>query len=331
MNSLILSKKSFILYFGYAFLISYSSAAVSGPLTPDFQNWLVSHGYEKDDFVRSDQGTQGSYGGFTNTSKIVKNVPVVFIHGNSDSALQTSSFATGWSNSVEYFLSQGYTTAELYATSWQDTNFLKASLRTHNCRDLLRLRRFLEAVLAYTGSSKLSIVSHSMGVTLGRKIVKGGSVNAADGNCDLGKPINRNVEVFVGIAGANFGLCNCQGVEHVEKTCNKQNGFFPGDSCGANTLNCGTHPLPKPCNGPTYSTLLSQMNSDNMKEADYVFSTWSHVDDLIQFNDMTWGRPTSLIPTSDAFHEYPSYTHMQTKEQTAPDQYQMVKNKKIPS
>ena len=34
-----------------------------GPLTEDFQNWLISNGYEADAFDRSDIGPSGSFGG----------------------------------------------------------------------------------------------------------------------------------------------------------------------------------------------------------------------------------------------------------------------------
>lgn len=36
------------------------------------------------------------------------------------------------------------------------------------------MRAFVEAVIAYTGTSKVNIIGHSMGVTIGRKIIKGG-------------------------------------------------------------------------------------------------------------------------------------------------------------
>lgn len=52
--------------------ISYSFAAITGPLTQDFQDWLKSNGYSQDDFVRADEhSTQGSYGGKTASANTV--------------------------------------------------------------------------------------------------------------------------------------------------------------------------------------------------------------------------------------------------------------------
>uniref|UniRef100_A0A8R1HKI0 GPI inositol-deacylase n=1 Tax=Caenorhabditis japonica TaxID=281687 RepID=A0A8R1HKI0_CAEJA len=322
------------LFLSVSFLLGAIIAAsdVTGPLTADFQSWLSINGYSSYDFVRSDYGTQGSYGGKTAQITSIVNTPVVFIHGNSDAALHHTATATGWSNSIQYFLDHGYTSAELYATSWQDTNALNAAKRTHDCKDLLRLRQFLKAVLDYTGSPKISVVSHSMGVTLARKIIKGGSVSASDGKCDLGLPLNKKVDVLIGISGANYGLCNCEGGSAtLEKTCNKDNGLWPGDSCGLNILDCGLTPLPWPCSAVNYSAYLMQLNSDRNKEADHVYSLWSLADELIEYGNMVWGRSTSFIPTSDGKVVYAIYTHMQTKELTYEDQYQLVKNKTLPS
>lgn len=69
-----------------------------------------------------------------------------------------------------------------------------------------------------------------MGVTLGRKIIKGGSViDHLAGNYTLGPSIHDKVLAFVGIAGANYGLTACYSVS-TEKypTCNKVDGFYPG-------------------------------------------------------------------------------------------------------
>ena len=42
------------------------------------------------------------------------------------------------------------------------------------------------------------------------------------------------------------------------------------------------------------------------------------------YHDMVWGRPTSLIVNSTDHKTYSLLTHMQTKELTASDQYNMV-------
>lgn len=69
-----------------------------------------------------------------------------------------------------------------------------------------------------------------MGVTLGRKIIKGGSaVDHIDGNYSLGVSLHDKVHAFIGIAGANYGLTACYGVS-IDKypTCSKVDGFYPG-------------------------------------------------------------------------------------------------------
>uniref|UniRef100_A0AC35F121 Lipase n=1 Tax=Panagrolaimus sp. PS1159 TaxID=55785 RepID=A0AC35F121_9BILA len=197
--------------------------AQDGPLTADFQTWLQANGYGDQDFPRVDFGTKGSYGGKASPTDTPTKQPVVFIHGNSDAALDYSMTATGWANSIEYFLQKGYQSRELYATSWGDANALNAASRTHDCPTLERWRKFLEAVIAYTNATKIDIISHSMGVTIGRKIVKGGKLVTSKGTCDLGPSLSGKVDTFVGLAGGNFGLCNCEGGDAlISATCNKK-------------------------------------------------------------------------------------------------------------
>ena len=71
-----------------------------------------------------------------------------------------------------------------------------------------KIRAFIQAVKAYTGATKVDIVTHSMGVTLTRKAILGGSGNDAanGGSYNLGSSLTSSVDTFVGIAGANWGL-----------------------------------------------------------------------------------------------------------------------------
>lgn len=70
-----------------------------------------------------------------------------------------------------------------------------------------------------------------MGVTLGRKIVKGGPGHdeLAGGDYYLGEPLTKRVKVFVGLAGGNYGLAGCFTEGFLLPTCGMTNGFFPGE------------------------------------------------------------------------------------------------------
>lgn len=101
--------------------------------------------------------------------------PVIFVHGNADAALYIQPpLATGWSRSIQYFLEQNYTSAELYATTWGDTwaggSILTTYSTMHTCANLIYLRKFLIAVLDYTGASKVDVIAHSLAVPLMRLI-----------------------------------------------------------------------------------------------------------------------------------------------------------------
>ena len=95
--------------------------------------WLNKNGYSNDDssyFSRF--GTQASYGGRSSPDQLILRTPVVFIHGNSDGALaaeqrpETEQWNKGWSSSIQHFLRNGYTSAELYAITYGDRQLEKA-------------------------------------------------------------------------------------------------------------------------------------------------------------------------------------------------------------
>ena len=57
-------------------------------------------GLEHFNFTRLDQGKNGSFGGKRYMDEEVRKIPVIFIHGNSDSALMSNSFSSGWDQSI---------------------------------------------------------------------------------------------------------------------------------------------------------------------------------------------------------------------------------------
>ena len=308
--------KSFFRFFLFCLLICGSVSVGNAQLTSHFQNWLNANGYGGYNFVRSDLGANGSYGGKANSSDTVVNQPVIFIHGNSDSALGRSSTMTGWNASINYFLSQGYKTSELYATTWGDANPALSAYQYHSKPNLQKIRAFIQAVKAYTGATKVDIVTHSMGVTLTRKAILGGSGNDAanGGSYNLGSPITSSVDAFVGIAGANWGLVSCYQTGGSTPTCAATNGLYPGYAAGSPPFGLS-------------NILYNENYSGSHYEGSYVYTIWSTADEVIGYGNLVYGRYTSRIPSQNGevvFGAYP-YGHINSKDLTGYYQWRMVK------
>jgi triacylglycerol esterase/lipase EstA (alpha/beta hydrolase family) len=96
--------------------------------------------------------------------------------------------------------------------------------------DLVHERKFVEAVLEYTGAAEVDIISHSMGVTISRQIIKGGFVPQLDTPTYLGPPIADRVNTYIAIAGRNYGSSTCLDPYTYanERICNKITGAYPG-------------------------------------------------------------------------------------------------------
>jgi triacylglycerol lipase len=284
-------------------------------LSPDFRAWLTANGYGSYSFQRSDvQG--GSYGGRAFAEQAVVNHPVIFIHGNSDSAVGYGSPYTGWRASIEYFKSQGYTSAELFATTWGPANLAFASQQYHSKAYETRLRAFIQAVKAYTGATKVDIIAHSMGVTMARKAIKGGSGNdSLDGGAyNLGSSLTSSVDTFVGISGANRGLTSCYYSGPTTPTCGSTNGFYPGYLIGFS--------------GPYgVSSFLVDLASSSHYEGSFVYSMWSSVDEVIGYGTIVYGTSTCQIPGQNGEKTFSSapYGHFGSKDQTGYWQWRMVK------
>jgi pimeloyl-ACP methyl ester carboxylesterase len=299
--------------------------ALAGPLadaglTPHFRRWLEQQGLTDYDFPRDDL-RGGSFGGRLSNDDAVRHQPVVFIHGNSDQAVGTKdNTPLGWSATIRFFLAHGYTPAELYATTWGPADPAEAVKQVHSWEHLSRVRAFIVAVLAYTGADKIDVVSHSMGVTLARKAIKGGPVKDPDTGQrrDLGLPLTDRVDAFVGIAGANWGLTNCYLAVWTAPTCSSDFGFFPGYLGFGGVWGI--------------SRFISELNDAEHFEGDRVYSIWSTKDQVVGYGGIVNGRYTSRIPGQDAemvYHGYP-YGHFCTRDLSAPLQLQMVREHQGP-
>ncbi len=292
--------------------VSQSAANLQSGLTSHFRQWLNNNGYGSYDFARLSLDG-GSYGGRQNNSDAVNNQPVIFIHGNSDKAFGSSSGQTGWTNSISYFLQNGYKQSEIYAITWGPANASLAAQQYHSKSHIQRIRAFIQAVKAYTGQSKVDVIAHSMGVTLSRKAIKGGSGNDLlnGGNYYLGGALTNSIDTFVGIAGANWGLTNCVGLA-ATPTCGSSNGFYPG------TYNVffGLVGL---------SDILSDLNSSGGYEGRHVYTIWTSADQVVGYGCIVWGRNTCKIPGQDGQKSFSSLGHFGVKDNTAYYQLRMVK------
>lgn len=280
-------------------------------LTNHFSNWLDDNGYAQYELTRTDlEG--GAFGGKVSDSDCAKNQPVIFVHGNSDRCIGGS--MGGWEESVSYFRSKGYRSSEMYCTTYGESSLLESSNYYHSRDFLTRIRKMVEAVKAYTGADKVDVIGHSMGVTIARKVIKGGSGHDAlgGGYYNLGVALTDSVDTFVGIAGGNQGLAACYYSGPTTPTCGSTNGFYPGYLSWWGVLGV--------------SGFLSDLNRSSGYEGSYRFSIWSSVDEVVGGACLVWGINTCRVPGQTgekSFSTYP-YGHMGVRNKTGYYQYRMV-------
>ncbi len=262
----------------------------------DFQRWLHANGYGEYEFAKGDVP---AFGGKSQAGEQVTKEPVIFIHGNSDSA-------AGWKGSIEHFAKEGYKPSEMYAMTWGPSNPMQASQQHHSKKYLEEVRAFIEAVKAYTGAEKVDVIGHSMGVTLARKAIQGG-----DGfdpyekkRYDLGGALTGSVDTFVGIAGANHGLASARWTGDLVPTTNRTSGLHPD------------------------SEILKDLNAVEHDEGSHVYSIWSHADQVVGVGLAGY---TSPIPGQDGQKVYGTfpYGHMGLKGLTAETQLAMIRDHEV--
>ena len=135
----------------------------------------------------------------------VTRTPVIFLHGNNDTPFATPCNPTyGRIQALaQYLADNGYSTSELWGLGYQgdrcDVNAdqtIRARIAHTNAANVPDLRRFVRAVLAYTGAKQVDIVGHSLGVTLAREWMRQDDAQ-------------RSVRRLVAIDGPNHGIVNC--------------------------------------------------------------------------------------------------------------------------
>jgi pimeloyl-ACP methyl ester carboxylesterase len=133
--------------------------------------------------------TGGAYGGwggadYFDTDGGVSRTPTVFVHGNTGDACNFSGHA-------DYLRARGWSGDELWSITFREATSSHADMAE-------QLDDFVANVRAETGASSVNLVSHSLGVTGTRVWME------AYDRFDW-------VEEWVGLAGANHGVCNCPG------------------------------------------------------------------------------------------------------------------------
>jgi pimeloyl-ACP methyl ester carboxylesterase len=136
----------------------------------------------------------------------VARTPVIFLHGNNDTPYANNTVCSSFGRMqamAQYFADNGYDPSELWALGYQGTQCdligdqtIRSSFAHTNEANVPDLRRFVKAVLDYTGAKEVDIVAHSLGVTLTREWVRQDKAQ-------------RLVRRFVAIDGPNHGIINC--------------------------------------------------------------------------------------------------------------------------
>jgi pimeloyl-ACP methyl ester carboxylesterase len=134
----------------------------------------------------------------------VKHTPVIFLHGNNDTPFPTTCNPLGKIHDMaQFFADRGYAASELWGLGYQGDQCDLAQNPTNRSggahstvANVSDLRRFVHAVLTYTGARQVDIVGHSLGVTLARTWLR------TDHAFHL-------VRRFVAIDGPNHGIINC--------------------------------------------------------------------------------------------------------------------------
>lgn len=276
-----------------------AAVAAESHFTPDFGAFLAQN-FPNEDFSARAAGIDSGFGGKTDASDTVERTPVVFVHGMADRAFGGES--GGWATVIGDFLARGYKARDLYALTWGKGTQSSAVQSVHDAETVLRVRRFLEAVLAYTDAPRIHVIGHSMGVTLARRAIKGGRLE----NQALGTPLTDRVDTFIGIAGANSGVGSCLNpFAEFLPMCSRVNGLHPE------------------------SDYLAALNADPTREGGHVYAFWSSGDEVLNGTVIGRDNPvparvTAKIAGEDGEYGFEGLSHVATRDATLATQRELI-------
>uniref|UniRef100_A0A1I7ZFH4 Lipase n=1 Tax=Steinernema glaseri TaxID=37863 RepID=A0A1I7ZFH4_9BILA len=285
--------------------------SVRAEFSKDFSAWIVENFGEdvRSRLERNDLGAKGSFGGKERRDEVLENQPVVFIHGVSDTAGERMAGA------AKYFKKFGYKDSELYATTYANGaqgNPLQWAQYSMECAYVKQVRALIVAVRLYTGRA-VDVVGYSLGVPVTRKAILGGK--CVDTGEDLGRPLTRFIDTYVGIAGPNHGIALQAGgisipgcVFSVIPVCNQKTGLYSG-LC------------------PSESEYLQDINKQSHYEGKNVFSIFSKADQLVGYQ--VCNRITTQVPGQQGEKVFEDKNHDQTFFDSYETLRQMVLNHQV--
>jgi pimeloyl-ACP methyl ester carboxylesterase len=195
-----------------------------------FDGWTCKAGVQSQ--YAGNFNPRTGHGGFGGGSCTATRTPVIFIHGNGDSAISwdappgsVAGYPAAPRSVYDELRSRGYNDCELFGITYLSPG--EQGAPAHNFMAPAKyetIRNFINAVKAYTGKPQVDIVAHSMGVSVALGTLK---------QHDLWGSVRK----FVNIAGGLRGLNSCYYTGYANaaaSTCGSQNahnvnifGFFP--------------------------------------------------------------------------------------------------------
>ena len=143
--------------------------------------------------------------GFGAAGDVIR-TPVILLHGNNDVPFAVGTcqpFQGNIQRLAQYLANSGYSPSELWGLGYQGTqcdlaadNTRRSAFAHTATANVDDLRRFVHAVMAYTGASEVDIVGHSLGVVVAREWMR------QDKSWHV-------VRRLVAIDGPNHGIVNC--------------------------------------------------------------------------------------------------------------------------